>query len=268
MWEEKCRRTREAPNRFPPWGQHGTDIRPLRHARGNPDTELSWNPTLVGTLKGGFDDAGGDGIARRQVLVAAHSFPVVLVEIAADRFDSPRIGGCHLPCFGFVPEPDGQFLRLSMQQYGNITVHFYPMLDRVAARCGMAEERQRLCRLSEELLQPPRHPDSPFATLDEAERGRVEHAAVECANLFSAAVSPWKDATGSCPCIIMASIGSVTANWPRRRPCTTTSSADRMAPRRRNGFSVARQRISFRGCWADSSHSQDQRKNERPSKPA
>jgi hypothetical protein len=38
-----------SPERFPPWGQHGTDRQPWRHARGNPDTELSWNPNPVGT---------------------------------------------------------------------------------------------------------------------------------------------------------------------------------------------------------------------------
>lgn len=57
-------------------------------------------------------------------------------------------------------------------------------LDRVAERSGKAEERQRLRRLSEELLQPLWHPDSPFATLDEAERRRIESVAVECADLF------------------------------------------------------------------------------------
>jgi len=39
------------PQGFPPWGQHGTDIQPLRHTRGNPDTELRWNPNPVGTPK-------------------------------------------------------------------------------------------------------------------------------------------------------------------------------------------------------------------------
>jgi hypothetical protein len=57
-------------------------------------------------------------------------------------------------------------------------------LDRVAQRSGQTEERQRLRRLSEELLQPLRHPDNPFATRDEAERRRVEDVAVECADLF------------------------------------------------------------------------------------
>jgi hypothetical protein len=42
------------PQRFPPWGQHGTDIQLLRHARGNPDTELRWNPKPVGTTRLGY----------------------------------------------------------------------------------------------------------------------------------------------------------------------------------------------------------------------
>ena len=42
------------PQRFPPWGQHGTDIQPLRHTRGNPDTELRWNPKPVGTMQPGY----------------------------------------------------------------------------------------------------------------------------------------------------------------------------------------------------------------------
>lgn len=57
-------------------------------------------------------------------------------------------------------------------------------LDRVAERCGQAEERQRLRRLSEALLRPLRQPESPFAALGEAERRRVEEVATECADLF------------------------------------------------------------------------------------
>lgn len=42
------------PQRFPPWGQHGMDIQPLRHGRGNLDTELCWNPNSVGTIEPGY----------------------------------------------------------------------------------------------------------------------------------------------------------------------------------------------------------------------
>ena len=57
-------------------------------------------------------------------------------------------------------------------------------LDRVAGRCAKAEERQRLRRLSEELLRPLRQADNPLALLGEAERRRVEEVATECADLF------------------------------------------------------------------------------------
>lgn len=57
-------------------------------------------------------------------------------------------------------------------------------LDRVADRCGTAEERRRLHELSQELLRPLRRADSPLAGLDEADRRRLEAVATECADLF------------------------------------------------------------------------------------
>lgn len=57
-------------------------------------------------------------------------------------------------------------------------------LDRVAERCGKAEERQRLRQLSQELQRPLRQADSPLAALSEAERRRLEEVAAECADLF------------------------------------------------------------------------------------
>ena len=57
-------------------------------------------------------------------------------------------------------------------------------LDRVAGRCTKAEERQRLRRLSLELLLPLRQANNPLALLGEAERRRVEEVAAECADLF------------------------------------------------------------------------------------
>jgi hypothetical protein len=57
-------------------------------------------------------------------------------------------------------------------------------LDRVAGRCTKAEERQRLRRLSLELLLPLRQANNPLALLGEAERRRVEEVATECADLF------------------------------------------------------------------------------------
>jgi hypothetical protein len=57
-------------------------------------------------------------------------------------------------------------------------------LERVAERCSQAEKRQQLTTLSDQLLEPFRHPSHPIQALDLETQQSLEQVAGECADLF------------------------------------------------------------------------------------
>jgi hypothetical protein len=57
-------------------------------------------------------------------------------------------------------------------------------LEQVAERSGDPQQRQRLREQAQHLLDPLRQDDGPLAGLDQGERQRLEHLAVDCAQCF------------------------------------------------------------------------------------